>query len=97
MVLAIGTGMAVLWWLGLAVIVLVVVPVVLFLARDIILALREIQLYAEDIRQHGDAIAASLEAVGELDHTRELGSDVGSTVGRMAAALGPVLGEGGRA
>lgn len=96
MVLAIGAGMAVLWWLGLAIVVFVVVPVVLFLARDIILALREIQLYADDIRQHGGEIATSLEAVGELDRTRELASDVGSTVERIAAALAPVLGEGGR-
>lgn len=96
MVLAIGTGWAVLWWAGLALVVLVVVPIVLFLARDIILALREIRLYAEDIRQHGGAVASSLEAVGELDRTRELGAGVGSVVGRIAAALGPRLDGGGR-
>ena len=96
MVLAIGTGWAVLWWAGLAAVVLVVVPVVLFLARDIILALREIQLYAEDVRHHGGAVAASLDSVGELDRTRELGTDIGSAVGRIAAALGPLLGRGDR-
>ena len=96
MVLAIGTGMAVLWWVGLALVVVVVVPVVLFLARDIILALREIQLYAEDIRHHGAATATSLDAVGELERTRELGAGVGATVERIAAALGPLLSGGGR-
>ncbi len=95
MILAIGTGMAVLWWAGLALVVLVVVPVVLFLAREIIVALREIQLYAEDIRHHGGGIATALEPVGELERTRALATDVGDQVGRIGSSLGRVL-DGGR-
>lgn len=94
MVLAISTGMAVLWWAGLAVVVLVVVPVVLFLARAIIVSLREIQRYAEDIRHHGGGIASALEPVSELERTRALATDVGDQVGRIGTGLGRVLGGG---
>jgi hypothetical protein len=92
LIVAIGTGAAALWWLGLAVVVLVVVPVVLLLARDIIRALSEIRRYSEDILEHGVGLAGNLDPVPELERTRDLSRAVGTEFGQLAAGLKRLLG-----
>lgn len=86
-----GAG-AWLWWLGLAVVVLVVIPVVLFVAVEIVRSLVEIRRYSEDILDHGVGLAGALDAVPELGHSRRLSADVGAGFASVAAALARVLG-----
>ncbi|MBW3619946.1 MAG: hypothetical protein KY461_06855 [Actinobacteria bacterium] len=95
-IVAIGTGPAVVWWLGLALVVLVVVPLVLFLARDIILALAEIRRYSEDILEHGVGLAGALDPVPELAHTRELTQVALGQFAQLAAGLKRLFGGTGR-
>lgn len=91
-IVAIGAGPAFVWWLGLALVVLVVIPLVLFLARDIILAIAEIRRYSEDILEHGVGLAGALDPVPELAHTRELTQAVGGEFTKLAAGLKRLLG-----
>lgn len=89
---AIGTGAAVLWWVGLVLVVLVVVPLVLFLARDIIRSIAEIRRYSEDILEHGVGLAGALDPVPELARTRELTTAVVAPFQQLAAGFKRLLG-----
>lgn len=62
----------VLWWLGNVVALLVVVPLVLFLANRIMREGREINAYADDILVHGVGLAANLVPVPALLETADL-------------------------
>lgn len=62
----------VLWWIANVVALLVVVPLVLFLANRIINAAVEITRYADDVLAHGVALTANLDPVPQLVRTREL-------------------------
>lgn len=95
-VLAVGGWAAVLWWLGLAVVVFVVIPAVLLVAVQVLRALTEIRRYSEDILEHGVGLAGALDPVPELERTRALSAEVGSGFGRVAAGLSRVLDAGGR-
>ena len=95
MVLAVSGGVAVLWWLGLALVVLVVIPVVLLVAAQVVRALHEIRQYSDDILEHGIGLAGALDPLPELDRTRVLSAEVESGFGRVAAGLARVL-DGGR-
>lgn len=94
-VLAIGGGAALVWWLGLALVVLVVIPVVVFVAVEIIRAVNEIRHYSDDILEHGVGLAGALDPVPELERTRELSSDVAVGFGRVVSGLTRVM-DGGR-
>lgn len=96
-VVAIATGAAVAWWIGLAVFVLVVIPVVAFVAWRLIQVVAEIRRYADDIRQHGAGLARELEAVGELERTRELTGTLRDGLASYAAAVGRIARGGGTA
>lgn len=91
-VVAIGAGAAFVWWLGLALVVLVVVPLVLFLAVEIIRSIAEIRRYSEDILEHGVGLAGALDPVPELAHTRELTTAVAPVFQQLAAGLKQLLG-----
>lgn len=95
-VLAVSGGTAVLWWLGLAVVVLAVIPAVLLVAVQIVRALTEIRRYSDDILEHGVGLAGALDPVPELERTRALSAEVGNGFGRVAAGLSRVLDGGGR-
>ncbi len=60
------------WWVGNAVLLLVVVPLVVALATQIIRLLHEVNRYAEDILEHGLGLSANLEPVPALLDTRDL-------------------------
>lgn len=62
----------VLWWLGNALLLLVVVPLVLLLANRIMRQGAEITAYAVDILDHGVAISENLVPVPALAQTGEL-------------------------
>lgn len=62
----------VLWWLGNLILLLVVVPLVLWLANTIMRQGAEITVYADDILAHGVAITDNLVAVPALADTADL-------------------------
>lgn len=95
-ILAVSGGAAVLWWLGLAFVVLVVIPAVLVVAAEVLRALNEIRRYSDDILEHGVGLAGALDPVPELERTRALSAEVSSGFGRVADGLARVL-DGGRA
>ena len=77
----------VLWWIVNAVVLLVVVPVVLFLANRVIRAGNEINAYADDILVHGVLLTKALDPVPALATTRdEVRTITGSAV-RYVTAL----------
>jgi hypothetical protein len=90
--IAIGAGWATIWWLGLAVVVLVVVPLVLLIARDILRAVKEIRQYSDDILQHGVGLAGELDPVPELQHTSDLTRSVSGDLERLASGLQRLVG-----
>lgn len=61
-----------LWWLVNVVALLVVVPLVVYLANRIIRAAVEIDRYAKDILTHGVGLTANLDPVPALARTHEL-------------------------
>ena len=62
----------VLWWIMNVVALVVVVPVVIFLANRVIRAGLEITRYADDILIHGVLVTKALEPVPALLDTRSL-------------------------
>jgi hypothetical protein len=81
--LAVSTGVAILAWIGLAAGVVVLLVVIALFTR-IVRPAREIDAYAADILTAGVGIATNLDAVDELERTRELGSAVpGLAVGYL--------------
>ena len=56
----------VLWWIGNAVLLLVVVPLVVILADRLLKPVREIRAYADDILDHGVSLTSALDAVPKL-------------------------------
>ena len=61
-----------LWWIMNVVALVVVVPVVIFLANRVIRAGLEITRYADDILIHGVLVTKALEPVPALLDTRSL-------------------------
>lgn len=80
-----------LWWLGNAVLLLVVVPVVLLLANRVIRPATEIQRYAEDILEHGVNLTGHLDPVPAVADTRDLVSTAKGLAVRYLTAAGPLL------
>ncbi len=72
---AIGTGSAILAWVGLALGVVVLVAVIMFFNRVVAPAV-EIRRYADDILEAGVGIARNLDGADRLTRTRELGAAV---------------------
>lgn len=87
----ISTGAAVLWWIGIAALFLVVIPLVLLLVQRVLSDLREIRDYASDVLDHGVAIANNLEPVPALAETRDLVKAAGASLGTYASAASRLL------
>jgi mannose/fructose/N-acetylgalactosamine-specific phosphotransferase system component IIC len=84
-------GAAVWWWAGILVLLLVVIPVVLLLVQRVLRHISEIKHYAEDVLEHGLAIAGNLEPVPALAETRELVKRVGGGLGDYVASVDRLL------
>ena len=80
-----------LWWVGNAVLLLVVAPTVIFFANKVLRPAREILAYSNDILEHGVALTGTLDSLPELNRTRELASAANQGVSRYAAALQRIL------
>jgi hypothetical protein len=81
----------VLWWIGNLILLLVVVPLVIYIANRVIKPAREIDNYAKDILTHGVAITGNLDPVPALARTKELTSATLAGVARYGAALDEIL------
>ena len=80
-----------LWWVGNAVLLLVVVPVVVQLANRVIRPAVEIQRYADDILVHGVGLSKNLEPVPALLATQaEVETITGHAVRYVTALKGLV-------
>lgn len=79
------------WWVGNAVLLLVVAPVVILLANRVIRPATEIRRYAEDILEHGVGLARNLDPVPALAATGESISKVKNLAVRYLGAAGKLL------
>ncbi len=80
-----------LWWIGNAVLGLVVIPVVLLFANRVLRPTLMIKEYADDILVHGVGLTGTLDAVPKLVTTKELTGAALGLVGRYGAALKRLL------
>lgn len=81
-----------LWWIGNAVLLLVVVPVLVALLNRVLAALERIRGAADDILAGGVALAGELEGVPEgLATTDQTIHDVAVGATRYAGSVGKLL------
>lgn len=80
------------WWIGNALLLLVVIPLVLHVADRVIRAANEINQYADDILANGLLVAANLDPVPALVETRSMVGDTLAGVARYGQALDEILG-----
>jgi hypothetical protein len=81
-----------LWWIGNAVLLLVVVPVLVALLNRVLAALERIRGAADDILAGGVALAGELDGVPEaLAKTDQTIHDVAAGATRYAGSVGKLL------
>ncbi len=80
-----------LWWIGNAILLFVVVPVVLLLANRVLRPAIEIQRYADDILEHGVRLTENLEPVPAIVETRDLVSSAKGLAVGYVGAVEPLL------
>ena len=80
-----------LWWIGNAVLILVVAPVVVWLANKLLRPTFEIKAYAEDILDHGVSLTGTLDDVPKLQTTQQLVAEARRGVERYGAAVQRLL------
>lgn len=78
-------------WIGSAVLLLVIVPVVVLLLGRVAAPVAEIERAAHNLAGRADSIVLLLDAVNELPETRRLVGQTGSEVARYGGALDDVL------
>lgn len=81
----------VLWWIGNAALLLVVIPLVILLANRVILPALEIRRYADDILEHGVLLAGNLDPVPALAETGDLVRQATHNAVRYVTALDRVV------
>lgn len=79
------------WWIGNAVLILVVIPLVIVLAQAVIRPAIEIRRYADDILENGIAVTANLDPVPALADTRHLVGETLAGAARYVRALDRIL------
>lgn len=75
------------WWIGNAVFLLVVIPLVVILLNSLRRPVTEIRDYIDDTLEHGVLAIAALDAVEDLLETRDRVKDVKADVLRYGDAL----------
>lgn len=81
-----------LWWIGNALVLLVVVPVVIILANRVIRPAVEIQAYADDILEHGVNLTEHLVPVPALIETDASITGITGVAVRYVTALRRMVG-----
>lgn len=74
-------------WIGNAIFLLVVIPVVVVILGRVLAPAQEIVTYADDITEHGAQLAPHLGALSELTTTRDLVRQVNADLERYVSAL----------
>ncbi len=83
----------VLWWIGNAVLLVVILPVVIYLLNRVLAALERIRGAADDILAGGVALAGELEAVpAALAETDKVVKEVTVGAVRYAGSVAKLLG-----
>lgn len=76
-----------LWWIGNIVLIAVIIPVVVIILNKVLEPANHIRLYADDIMEHGAQFGPHLEALGDLNKTRDLVRRTRGDLERYARAL----------
>lgn len=76
-----------LWWIANIVALVVVIPLVIYLANRVITPAREIDRYADEILVHGVRLSGTLDPLPALADTRELSEQVKANAVRYITAL----------
>lgn len=84
-----------LWWIGNAVLALVVAPLVIFLANRLVRMAIVVRRYSDDVLEHGVALTGTLDAIPKLVETKQLTGVARQNVGRYGAALAHLLAPSG--
>lgn len=79
------------WYVGEALTLVLILPVVLTLLSRLMAPVKEIKAYADDVLEHGVALTGTLDAVPKLARTKELTGIALQEVGRYGAALKRLL------
>lgn len=76
-----------LWWIGNAVLLFVVAPVVTVLLTRLLGQVRRLNRLADAVLDHGVALTGRLDAVPKLIETQQLTNAARGLVGRYGAAV----------
>ncbi len=79
------------WWVGNALLFLVVIPLVVVLANSVVRPAVEIRRYADDILENGVLVTGNLDPIPALADTRRMIGETLAGVGRYGAALDRLL------
>jgi integral membrane sensor domain MASE1 len=77
----------ILWWIGNAVLVFVVIPVVLLFLNRVLRPTLEIRRYVHDVLEHGVALSGTFDCIPMLTTTCELAISCRLNVTRYGLAL----------
>lgn len=80
-----------LWWIGNAVFILVVIPVVLLFLNRVLRPIMEIDGYVADVLDHGVKLTGTLDAVPKVARTAQLTGSARLAVTRYGLALARLL------
>jgi hypothetical protein len=79
------------WWIGDALLLFAVIPLVLFLLNRVLRPARQIGKYAADILDHGVALTGELESLTLLETTRDLARQAVEPATRYVSAVEGML------
>lgn len=80
-----------LWWVGNAILILVVIPVVVLIANRVVAPAVEIKKYADDILANGVLVTGNLDPIPALIETRRMVGETLAGVARYGGALDEIL------
>ncbi len=80
-----------LWWIGNAVLLAVILPVVVLLLAGVVKPAAEIRQTAKQLAAAGPVLLGHLDSVGQLATTRELTHKTTAGLARYGAALDRIL------
>ncbi|MDQ6783996.1 MAG: hypothetical protein M3063_11235 [Actinomycetota bacterium] len=79
------------WYIGEALTLLLVVPVVVLLLARLLKSVKDINAYVDDVLEHGVLLTGTIDAVPKLVETKRLTAVAVEGVGRYGAALERLL------
>ncbi len=79
------------WYIGEALTLLLVVPVVVTLLIRLLKPVKDIKAYVDDVLEHGVLLTGTIDAVPKLVETKALTAVAVEGVGRYGAALERLL------